>query len=84
MTRYVLSEDADHDLNTIWDYIAADSVDDADRWIGKLFEAFDSIGNAPGIGHKRSDLTALPVLFWPVGTYLVIYRATFRPLRLWQ
>jgi plasmid stabilization system protein ParE len=29
---------------------------------------------SPGIGHKREDLTALPVLFWSVGAYLVIYR----------
>jgi plasmid stabilization system protein ParE len=28
----------------------------------------------PGIGHTRSDLTAYPVLFWPVGAYLILYR----------
>ena len=28
----------------------------------------------PGIGHRRSDLTAFPVLFWTVGAYLIIYR----------
>jgi plasmid stabilization system protein ParE len=28
----------------------------------------------PGIGHKREDLTAYPVLFWTVGSYLIIYR----------
>jgi plasmid stabilization system protein ParE len=52
------------------------------RWIGKLFDAFDAIGNTPGIGHKREDLTAYPVLFWPVGAYLVIYRATSRPVEI--
>jgi plasmid stabilization system protein ParE len=36
----------------------------------------------PGIGHKRQDLTAYPVLFWPVGAYLVIYRATTRPIEI--
>jgi antitoxin ParD1/3/4/toxin ParE1/3/4 len=79
VTRYILSEDADRDLDDIWDYIAADNVDAADRWIGKLFDAFDAIGNTPGIGHKREDLTAYPVLFWPVGAYLAIYRATTLP-----
>ncbi len=63
MTQYILSEDADHDLDGIWDYIAEDNVDAADRWIGRLFDAFDAIGDAPGIGHKREDLTAYPVLF---------------------
>jgi plasmid stabilization system protein ParE len=50
VTRYILSEDADRDLDGIWDYIAAGNVDAADRWIGKLFDAFDAIGDTPGIG----------------------------------
>ncbi|MFY9845518.1 MAG: type II toxin-antitoxin system RelE/ParE family toxin [Terriglobales bacterium] len=75
MTHYVLSADADRDLDEIWDYIAEDSIDAADQWIGRLFDAFAAIANTPGIGHKREDLTAHPVLFWPVGAYLVIYRA---------
>ena len=75
MNRYILSEGATGDLDRIWDYIAEDSFDSADAWIAKLFDAFDAIGNTPGIGHKRDDLTNYPVLFWPVGSYLVIYRA---------
>ena len=51
MTRYILSEGADRDLDCIWDYIAEDSADSADAWIAKLFEAFDAIGKTPGIGH---------------------------------
>jgi plasmid stabilization system protein ParE len=82
VTQYVLSEDADRDLDGIWDYIAEDSIDAADRWISRLFDAFDNIGNAPGIGHNREDLTSYPVLFWPVGAYLVIYRATFRSIEI--
>ena len=82
MTQYILSEDADRDLDDIWDYIAEDYIDAADQWIGRLFEAFDAIGNTPGMGHKREDLTAYPVLFWPVGAYLVIYRATSRLIEI--
>jgi antitoxin ParD1/3/4/toxin ParE1/3/4 len=26
------------------------------------------------MGHTREDLTALPVLFWPVGAYLILFR----------
>jgi antitoxin ParD1/3/4 len=74
MSRYVLSADASRDLDEIWDYIALDSVDAADRWIGKLFDAFEQMGQAPRIGHKRVDLTSHPVLFWPVGRYLIVYR----------
>jgi len=82
VTQYVLSEDADRDLDDIWDYIAEDNIDAADQWIGRLFDAFDALGNTPVIGHKREDLTAYPVLFWPVGAYLVIYRATSRPIEI--
>ncbi|MGA3074230.1 MAG: type II toxin-antitoxin system RelE/ParE family toxin [Bryobacteraceae bacterium] len=74
MSNYILGPDADLDLDDIWEYIAADSIDAADRWIAKVFDAFEAIGRMPGIGHKREDLTAYPVLFWPVGSYLIIYR----------
>jgi plasmid stabilization system protein ParE len=74
VSAYTLSEDADLDLDDIWEYIARENIDAADRWIGKLFDAFEAIGRTPGIGHKREDLTAYPVLFFPVGAYLIIYR----------
>lgn len=43
MSGYVLSADADLDLDGIWEYIAADSLDAADSWIGKLFDAFEIV-----------------------------------------
>jgi plasmid stabilization system protein ParE len=73
MNRYVLSVAAELDLDAIWDYIAQDNMDAADRWISKLFDAFESLAVAPGMGHKREDLTAFPILFWPVGAYLILY-----------
>ncbi len=75
MSAYILSEDASFDLDDIWEYIAQDNLDAADRWPGKLFDAFDAVGRSPGIGHKREDLTTYPVLFFPVGAYLIIYRS---------
>ena len=74
MNSYVLAQAAASDLDSIWEYIAQDSVDAADRWIGTLFDSLESLAANPGIGHKREDLTALPVLFWPVGSYLILYR----------
>ena len=62
------------DLDEIWDYIAEDNIDAADRWIAKLFDAFDGLARTPGMGHKREDLTTHPILFWPVGAYLILYR----------
>ena len=71
-----ISPDAYLDMDEIWDYIADDSIEAADRWIAKLFDAFEALGQMPGMGHKRNDLTQYPVLFWPVGRYLIIYRAS--------
>ena len=74
MNRYLISSDADRDLSEIWEYIAADRLDDADRWIEKLFDAFAALAQHPNLGHRREDLTPYSVLFWPVGSYLIIYR----------
>jgi plasmid stabilization system protein ParE len=82
VSGYVLSADADLDLDEIWDYIAADNIDAADRWIGKLFDAFEALGQTPGMGHRRDDLTHYGVLFWPVGVYLIIYRGDRQPIEI--
>ena len=81
MSNYVLGADAEFDLDDIWEYIAGDSVEAADRWIAKLFDAFESLARAPRIGHEQTDLTDAPVLFWPVGNYLIIYRAQTTTLK---
>jgi plasmid stabilization system protein ParE len=82
VSNYVLGPDAELDLDDIWEYVARDNIDAADRWIGKLFDAFEALEKTPGMGHKREDLTAHPVLFWPVGAYLVIYRPERRPIEI--
>lgn len=51
MSGYVLGSDAAADLDDIWEHISADGIDAADRWIGKLFDAFQALGQAPGMGH---------------------------------
>ncbi len=82
MSKYVLSTAAELDLNAIWEYIAEDNVDAADRWIDKLFDAFEALQQNPNIGHRREDLTSFPVLFWPVASYLVIYRIRNRSVEI--
>lgn len=74
MSGYVLGSAVEEDLDAIWEYIADDNIDAADRWIEQLFAAFAQLAVHPGMGHARQDLTRLPVLFWPVGAYLVLYR----------
>lgn len=80
--NYVLGRGADEDLDAIWEYIARDSLDAGDEWIGKLFEAFERIARTPRMGHTREDLTTYPVRFWSVGSYLIIYRAEREPVEI--
>ena len=75
MKEYVLSTGAELDLDDIWEFIAEDNIRAADNWIEKLFDAFEALARNPGIGHQRKDLTAYPILFWPVGAYMILYRA---------
>ena len=63
MSGYVLSADAGFDLDSIREYIAADSIDAADRWIEKLFNAFEALGQlqerglpVPNVGQLRLSL----------------------------
>jgi toxin ParE1/3/4 len=47
---------ADIDLDSIWSFIAADSVGAADRLIGRLGEAFEMLTTNPLAGRERVDL----------------------------
>ncbi len=82
MTDFILSPAAIQDLDEIWEYIAEDSIDAADRWLAKLEKATRRLAEMPGIGHTRKDLTDKPVLFWPVGRYLIIYRDDRDPVEI--
>lgn len=75
MSSYVFGSAAVDDLLDIWKYIAEDSEAAADRWLERLYDEVEMLASRPGMGHKRRDLTARDVLFWPVSGYLVIYRA---------
>jgi plasmid stabilization system protein ParE len=79
--KFVISPEAGQDLNGIWEYIAEDSLDAADRFLGKLHLQILELAETPGIGHRREDLEKdRPLLFWPVGNYLIIYRRASKGL----
>lgn len=82
MDRYVLGSAAIGDLEEIWEFIARDNPRAADRWIDRLFETFKALARAPGMGHRREDLTGFPVLFFPVDAYLVIYRLAGKQIEI--
>ena len=82
MTSYILAPEALQDLQELWDYIATENLDAADRVIDTLFAAFERLAAMPGLGHRREDLTDRPLRFWTVDAYLVIYRAERTPIEI--
>jgi toxin ParE1/3/4 len=74
MFAYVLSPDALQDLQDIWDFVALDNVNAADRLEHEFFEAFKKLARQPRMGHTRPDLTEREVRFWPASSYLIVYR----------
>ncbi len=73
------------DLDDIWSFIAADSVDAANRVESAIFEACESVARYPLLGSKRAEITPLPVRFWVVTRYpnfIVVYRPETKPLQI--
>jgi len=56
----------------------------AERVLGQLVSAFESIAETPGIGHRREEITMDDqIRFWSVGPSLIAYRVrTGRPLEI--
>jgi plasmid stabilization system protein ParE len=81
-SRYVLHPEALRDLEDIWEYIAQDNPDAADRVIDELFNALDTLAASPRVGLRRPDLTSRPLRFWPVRSYLIAYVPEEQPLEV--
>jgi antitoxin ParD1/3/4 len=73
MTEFRFHPEAEVDLNEIWDFIAEDSIDAADRVRDNIFAAIQKLAQTPNQGHRRGDLTSRPLRFWRVYDYLIAY-----------
>ena len=83
MKRYTLSKPAERDLDEIKDYIAEQGSPEAARKVLRnLKAAMHLLARNPGVGHLREDLTDHPVRFWPVYSYLIIYRTEIGPIEI--
>lgn len=67
------------DLREIGRYIAKDNPVAAQNFIHKCYAQFQLIGEHPGIGHKREDLTTKPYLFMSMGSYMIAYTTKTKP-----
>lgn len=79
---YRLTPEAQANLDDIGAFVARDNVDAALRVLEGLKRAFEQLAATPEIGHKREDLTARPVKFWSVYSYLVVYDPAREPLTI--
>jgi toxin ParE1/3/4 len=66
--RFILTPQARADLVEIWNYIAADNPENADRVIERLYATFTRLAETPGMGHHREDLADARHRFWTVLT----------------
>lgn len=83
MPRYVLSPEAREDLREIRDYLVAEGGRRLAQYVlQEISAAFQLLASHPGAGHLRQDLTSLPVKFWPVFSYLIVYDPAPRPLAI--
>jgi toxin ParE1/3/4 len=81
--RYVLAPQAAVDLAEIWFYIKGSASSEiADRVESRILERIAFLSGMPGAGHQRRDLTNENVKFFPVYSYLIVYRPETKPLEV--
>lgn len=82
-TRYVLAPEAASDLVQIWRHIKKQSsVAVADRVESVIRDKIVFLAESPGAGHWRKNLTNEDVKFFPVYSYLIVYRPDTKPLQV--
>ncbi len=82
MSSYHLTHRVPDDLAEVWQHIAEDDPEAADRVNNAIFEAFEKIAEWPGMGHRRPDLNDDSLRVWPVFSYLIIYRFKAEPVEI--
>jgi plasmid stabilization system protein ParE len=80
VTGYDFHPEAERDLDRIWDFVAEDSLDAADRMVADLLGRIDALVPFPHQGHRRPDLTSRPLRFAIVHEYLIAYAPDEKPL----
>jgi plasmid stabilization system protein ParE len=83
VTLYLLSPEARDDLRDIRGYLVRQGGKRLARYILlEIAGAFRLLASHPEAGHFRRDLTPLPVKFWTVFSYLIVYDSAARPIAI--
>ncbi len=81
--RFVFAPQAAIDLAEIWRYIKSQSsVGMADHVESVIRDKFVFLAQSPEAGHYRRNLTNEEVKFFPVYSYLIVYRSATKPLQI--
>lgn len=81
--RYVLAPEAALDLVQIWRHLKEQSsIAIANRVEKAIREKIVFLAGNPGAGHWRKNLTDEAVRFFPVYSYLIVYRPDTKPLQV--
>jgi toxin ParE1/3/4 len=80
---YLVAPQAALDLAEIWRYIQErSSIAMADRVESVILEKLALLAKSPEAGHRRKNLTDEDVKFFPVYSYLIVYRPKTKPLQI--
>jgi antitoxin ParD1/3/4/toxin ParE1/3/4 len=82
MSRFLLTPQAELDLAEIWDYISQDSIQNADMVLDELEKTMLALADNPGMGHRREEWADRRHRFWPVYSYIIMYRPETKPLQI--
>ena len=80
MSGFVLHPEAFGDLDEIWEFIATDNLDAADRVLEEIYQAICTLVPFPQQGHRRSDITSRPLRFQSVRDFLIAYAPDEKPI----
>jgi antitoxin ParD1/3/4/toxin ParE1/3/4 len=82
MSKFVLTRRAKVDVQLIWNHIAEDNIDAADKVKDELRLAMRQMAEMPGMVHRRSDVIDTRLRFWLVYSYLIAYLPGTIPLQI--
>lgn len=82
MKRFIVTPAARVDLIRIVDYLADYSPAASVLVLARIKDAFRSVAVRPGIGHIREDLADESLRVWTVYSYLIVYRASAKPVEI--
>ena len=74
MSRYHIAAEATADLESIWQFIAADNMGAADRQAAKIVQTYRTLAQNPQMGRVRSELSP-GLRSFPVGHCVIFYRS---------